>query len=112
MQLLQLSRKCFSLLGIRPNELKPTENYNLKNLKWIPIFVLNIILYAVFISKEVDNFIEYMLSVYMISAIIGTFSGMASIAFRTKKFGHFIEILEQNVHESKNHQLFLSIFYC
>lgn len=101
MKLLQLSQKYFSLLGISSKHLKQTENFNIKNLMWIPVFVLNIILYAIFIFHEADSFVEIMFSIYMIAAMIGTFSGLAAIAFRTKKLCNFIKTLEQNVDDSE-----------
>lgn len=100
MKLLQLCQKYFSMLGISSNELRETENFSLNNLMWIPVFALNIISYVVFITKEVNNFIEYMFSIYMISATIATATSLATIAFRMQKFCNLIIALEQNVDDS------------
>lgn len=105
MKLLQLCQQYFSMLGISPNKLKPAENFNIRNLMWIPLFVLYTISYAVFMSQEVNSFIEYMFSIYMICSVIGIGTALATIAFRTRKFGANIRTWECNIDESKHYIL-------
>ena len=110
MKCMQLFQKYFSILSINLNEFEQTGIFKMKQFLWIPGFALNVILYAVFIFQEVNSFIEGMFSIYMISAVIGVGTGLASIAFSMQKISKYINLLERTINESEQ-QFFHSRFF-
>lgn len=110
MKLFKVSQDLLSFLGFSPNQMSQKHFFNRNNLITFVICGLCSTLTFLFVIYEAKVFVEYVETIYILSAAIGCIVALATL--RVEMFSKYIVELERIVDSSESVHLFKSKNRC
>lgn len=101
MKLFQSSQEKFAILGITSDQSIKNNLFNGRILAGFSVYILTVILIAVFIIHDANTIWEYANNIYNMSGAIIIVVFFANIVFKMRKFFALIDSCETTVAKSK-----------